>query len=229
MSVDLLRSHLTALEAEGRFGGRAYPEGQEPFPRTLVGQGFFPGGDGLWRDPDPVALRQPSPYAFPVRGIMFLGHDFGTLKTFRTRKLHENPITWRCLRQRLGRAGIPGWLGFYTNAYLGLRSDRPALADPMDHPGYSAACAEYLAFQIRTQRPKLIVVLGPKPAGLLGPLIGLPQLQIRLAQPGRFGEKSLWVLRVDHPFSDLGKSPAQREAEGALLAKAWSKAQHCGA
>lgn len=74
---------------------------------------------------------------------MFLGRDFGTLETFKTRKVHENPPTWMWLRKRIEHAGLAGSLGFYTNAYLGLRSDRPALADPIDHPGYRALCAEY--------------------------------------------------------------------------------------
>ncbi len=224
MSVDYLRHHLNALEAEGRFGGRAYPEGLERFPRTLVGQGFFPGGDGLWRDVGPTTLRQPSPYAFPTGGIMFLGNDFGTLESFQRLNLHENPPTWRWLRQRLDHARIPGWLGFYTNAYLGLRTDRAALAHPVDHPGYSAACAEYLALQIRTQMPKLIVVLGERPARLLGPLVGLKNFEIGAAKPGHFDATSILTLRVSHPYSDVGKSSVQRAEEGMLLAKAWGKA-----
>lgn len=227
MTVDALRSHLTALELAARFDGRAYPEGLEPVPRALVGQGFFPGGDGLWRDADPEALRRPSPYTFPVGGIMFLGNDFGTLARFPKSGLYENVPTWRWLRERLDHAGLPGWLGFYTNAYLGLRSDRSALAHPMDHPGYRAACAEYLAVQLRIQMPKLVVVLGGRPAGLLGPLIGLSDMQIGQVQPGRFEEKCLWVLSVSHPYSDLGKSPVQRAAEGALLKRSWSEAQRC--
>lgn len=225
MSVDVLRKYLTALEAERRFNGRAYPEGLEQFPRILPGQGFFPGGDGLWRDPDCEGLRRSSSYAFPAGGIMFLGNDFGTLASFQKLKLHENPPTWRNLRKRLDLAGIPGSLGFYTNGYLGLRSDRSALAHPIDHPGYRALCTEYLMHQIRTQMPRLIVVLGSRPAGLLGPLIGLSDLQIGQAQLGRFEEKSLWILPVSHPYSDLRKSPVQLAEEGVRLATAWSKAQ----
>ena len=72
VTMDLLRRDLAKLEAEARFQGRSYPEGIEPFPRTLVGQGFFPGGDGLWRNADPAALGRPSPHTFPENGIMFL-------------------------------------------------------------------------------------------------------------------------------------------------------------
>ena len=221
MSVEALFARLAAFEAEGRFGGRAYPEGMEPFPRTLAGQGFFPGGDGLWREDDFAALRHPSPYAFPVGGIMFLGNDFGTLKGFQKLKLHENPPTWRWLRQRLQHAKVPGQLGFYTNAYLGLRTDRPALAQPMIDSDYASACAAYLAFQIRTQLPRLIVVLGSRPAGLLGHLVGLQTLPTGKAQQGCFEGRSLWVIQVSHPYSDVGKSPTERAVEGALIGTAW--------
>lgn len=225
MSVEVLRKKLADLEAEGRFGGRAYPEGLEPFPHVLPGQGFFPGGDGLWRDPQPEALRRASPYAFPVGGIMFLGNDFGSLAGFGRLKLHENPPTWRHMRERIDSAGLPGSLGFYTNAYLGLRSDRSALADPIDHPGYRALCAEYLAFQIRTQMPRLIVVFGDRATGLLSPLTGASVLRIGQADSARFEGKSVWVLAVSHPYSDLSKSADQRAEEGRRLAAAWLNAQ----
>ena len=112
MSSDVLRKHLNAIEAEKRFNGKAYPEGLEPFPRTLVGQGFFPGGDGLWRDADQSSLREPSRYAFPYCGIMFLGNDFGTLESFQKLQLHENPPTWWRLRQRLELHKFPERLAF---------------------------------------------------------------------------------------------------------------------
>ncbi|MDR3525600.1 MAG: hypothetical protein P4L66_16030 [Acetobacteraceae bacterium] len=226
MSIGILLSRLTTLEAEGRFGGRAYPEGLEPFPRTLTGQGFFPGGDGLWRDDNQLALRQPSPFAFPSGEIMFLGNDFGSLAGFQRLRLHENPPTWRWLRQRLKHAEIPGHLGFYTNAYLGLRSDRSALAHPMNNPSYNSLCAEYLAFQIRTLLPRLIVVLGSRPAGLLGDLLRLPKLHVGQEEQVSFEEKPLCILPTSHPYSDLGKLPDQRLAEGALLQKAWGIASH---
>ena len=226
MSSDLLRKQLNAMEAEKRFNDKAYPKGLARFPRTLVGQGFFPGGDGLWRNADQSSLRQPSRHAFPYRGIMFLGNDFDTLASFQKLRLHENPPTWWRLRQRLESADTPGEIGFYTNAYLGLRSDRSALAHPIDHTTFNAFCAEYLALQIRAQTPRLVVVFGPRPARLLCPLIGLSDLQTEHMQLGHFEESSIWALLVSHPYSDLSKSPAQRVADGLLLGKAWRQAQN---
>lgn len=104
MTVDLLRRDLARLEATARFQGRSCPEGIEPFPRTLIGQGFFPGGDGLWRDAGPEALKRPSPNPFPENGIMFLGNDFGTLAGFQRLSFHEKGCP-TCLRQSR-RAGF---------------------------------------------------------------------------------------------------------------------------
>jgi hypothetical protein len=66
------------MEEEKRFNGKAYPEGMSVFPFRLAGQGFFPGGDGLWRDDTQLAAS--SPGLVSVGGIMFLGNDFGTCR-----------------------------------------------------------------------------------------------------------------------------------------------------
>jgi hypothetical protein len=76
--VRLLRDKIDQLEQERRFEGN-YPKGMARFPGKLTGQGFFPGGDGLWRDD----VQGPSTSPFPVGGIMFLGNDFGTLESFK--------------------------------------------------------------------------------------------------------------------------------------------------
>jgi hypothetical protein len=69
---------LKALSAGDE--GKPYPDGMAPFLGRLTGQGFFPGGDGLWRDDSRIKLSSTSP--FPIGGIMFRGNDFGTLQTF---------------------------------------------------------------------------------------------------------------------------------------------------
>jgi hypothetical protein len=224
MTVDLLRSSLAKLEDAKRFMGRPYPQGIEPFPRTLVGQGFFPGGDGLWRESTPTALRRPSPYAFPKNGIMFLGNDFGTVSAFQRLGVHENPPTWLRLRRRLQVAKIPGMIGFYTNAYLGLRGDRLALAHPISDPTFNDLCAEFLDIQITHQSPRLVVVLGPRPANLLNKVLNLPHRAIGTRQKCNYGGRAVSVVIVSHPYSDLGKEPLLPLAEGEVLARAWAVA-----
>jgi hypothetical protein len=100
--VESLWDRIRQLEAELRFAGKPYPDGMAPFPGRLTGQGFFPGGDGLWRDDSRIKLNSTSP--FPIGGIMFVGNDFGTLQTFeKTLKTgYENVLTWRNLKKRMG-------------------------------------------------------------------------------------------------------------------------------
>ncbi len=102
--VKTLWAELGRLEKEGPM---PYPEGDEgmtPFPGRLTGQGFFPGGDGLWRD-DP---KDTNPPPVPIGGILYLGNDFGPLDTFQTtvKRGYETDgnSTWnnlRCVSKKL--------------------------------------------------------------------------------------------------------------------------------
>lgn len=148
---------------------------------------------------------------------MFLGNDFGSLEGFQRLKLHENPPTWRHLRRRLEHAGIPGQVGFYTNAYLGLRSDRNALADPIQHKRYDEVCADYLAFQLSTQAPKLVVVLGDRPASLLQAVIGFDLGRLVACRAGSYKGRAIRVLVTSHPYSDLGKTDQAKQVEADIL------------
>jgi hypothetical protein len=102
-----------------------YPAGVLAVPQAIPGIAFFPGGYGLWR-PD-ISLALP---AFPVGGVMVLGHDFhseaGYLASLaRTREAATQP-TWRALTEFLGPAGVPVNRCFFTNVYMGLRAGSKA-------------------------------------------------------------------------------------------------------
>src|SRR6267378_4243948 len=221
---------------------KGLPRRAAPFPGRLTGQGFFPGGDGLWRDDS--QLHDKPQFPFPFGGIMFLGNDFGTLDSFKTllRRGYENPPTWRNLKLRLNRAGIPGRLGFFTNAILGLRTENKAL-DAMDwtnYPQFGRLCREFLEFQIETVKPRLVVVLGSKAklavcSDLPHPIIpGLVQWQGRdlnsmlaegTIQRGEWQGSKLTFLLTSHPYSDVGKNDDAKTADTARLACAWELAQ----
>jgi hypothetical protein len=240
--VQALWGRIYKMEQERRFNGRSYPEGMAPFPFQLTGQGFFPGGDGLWRGES--QLLTPSQCQMPVNGIMFLGNDFGNLQSFEKLlgKGYENPPTWRNLRSRLTRAGIPGELGFYTNALLGLRTVNKAL-DVMDwtsSPDFLRFCREFLDFQIETVRPRLVVVLGPKaketvcsafPTSIIPTLARWKGRDLNMmsaddaVQQGEWNGLKLTILLTSQPYSDLSKSDALKAEDGRRLAQAWSIAQ----
>jgi hypothetical protein len=155
---------------------------------------------------------------------MFLGNDFGTLNSFSKLKDHEHPGTWKYLRKRLIASGISGHLGFFTNAYLGLRNDRSALAAGIQNIKYDRMCSEFLSFQISVQQPKLIVVLGPRPCSLLKSTLSISQFQFAEVRAVAQESGRVNILLVSHPYSDLGKGPTEIQYEGELIREAWDKA-----
>jgi hypothetical protein len=167
--IEILRQHINQLENELRFHGEPYPDGLVAFPGVLQGQGFFPGGDGLWRE----CPTDASSGRFPLGGIMVLGNDFGCLSNSDPRspgfmqcldRDYEDPPTWG-IKEALRRAGLPGDRCFFTNAYLGLRT---ALKTTGASPGvtdseFQKICREFFEHQLVMQRPSLIVCLGHEP------------------------------------------------------------------
>jgi hypothetical protein len=146
-----------------------YPYGVLPVPEPIAGTSFFPGGYGLWC-PDP---NQDLP-AFPVNQVMVLGHDFHSETGYREslKRGHEAATqpTWRNLLSLLNRAGIAPEGCFFTNAYMGIRAGYratgtfPGAADET----FVEHCVRFLAEQIQTQRPVLILTLGIQVPPLLG-------------------------------------------------------------
>lgn len=230
--IELLWQRLHLLESELRFDGRAYPEGLTAFPGKLRGQGFFPGGDGLWRSQPADAAGR-----FPIGGIMVLGNDFGCFNHPDPRspgflqclaKGYENPPTWR-IKETLHKAGLPADRCFFTNAYLGLRTSIKTTGNSpgLKNPEFRAMCREFFAYQLEVQRPRLIVCLGHEPRKFIAPLlldklhawtknISFPALD-RLCDPivqGSFaipdGAISPRILAIAHPsfaWSTHAQSP----------------------
>jgi hypothetical protein len=237
--VELLWHRIHELENERRFAGKPYPNGMAPFPGRLMGQGLFPGGDGLWREAACIKLSSTSP--FPIGGIMFLGNDFGTLQTFEKtlQRGYENPPTWLRLKQRLTAAAIPGEVGFYTNAVLGLRTDKQALADLDLSPDFCQFCGEFLRFQLATMKPRLLVVFGVKtnitfcstlaadvPAIALWRKKHLRSMEAaETIQPVEWRGTKLVLHLTSHPYSDANKNDATKSEDAHRLKQAWETAR----
>jgi hypothetical protein len=229
MTVDVLRSRLAKMEDERRFDGDAYPLGMCRFPFQLVGQGFFPGGDGLWRDDGELACS--STGVLPVGGSVFLGNDFGTIATYRAlqAKGYENPPTWRNLKQRIRRAGLPEREVFMTNATVGLRSGvlDKALEERTweKNHAFVAFCREFLTFQVKTTQPRLIVVLGPGARSTLMPLLG--SLTGDGVEPSRAiieGHATI-IHFTSHPYGDFNFTEERKAADAARLRIAWQESR----
>jgi hypothetical protein len=215
------------MENERRFRGDSYPKGMCAFPFNLVGQGFFPGGDGLWRDEGELAST--STGALPIGGSVFLGNDFGTLSTYsRLRsKGYENPPTWKNLKQRIRRAKIPERESFFTNAVMGLRSE---VSDKALHkrfwntnPEFADFCREFLTFQIETVQPRLIVVMGPSARSTTLSLLGGSNDNGAAMLPRTIGCHAAMIHFTSHPYGDFNFREERKTADALRLRSAWDK------
>ena len=207
--VSELWQRLDAMENEMRFGGKSYPVGMCTFPFRLKGQGFFPGGDGLWRNDGELStagegvLRQ--------GGVIFLGNDFGVLHSYKKleKRGFENVPTWRHIKLRATAASIPTEMAFFTNTIMGLRVDGSALTQRswQKLAGFPRFCGEFLDFQFSVLRPRLTVVMGPHAAAAFD----------ALADKKAAGR----VLYTTHPYADFRLSEKRRLTDIAELKAAW--------
>ena len=217
-TVETLWARLEELEAERRFDGESYPKSMCAFPFRLAGQGFFPGGDGLWREDN--CLAHESQRALPKDGIVFVGNDFGTLESYR--KLegrgYENPPTWRHLKARIRRAELPQELCFCTNAIVGLRITGTALSKQawQDFPTFPHFCREFFAFQLEVLRPKLLVTLGTDARKTLESLLPPEAQNATSTLPV--------VLYSTHPYADFNFTDERKFADAEALRAAWQAA-----
>ena len=181
--IGQLRKRIAQMESERRFDNKAYPEGLVRFPGVLPGQGFFPGGDGLWRDdPNSAAMHE-----LTTGGIMVLGNDFGCLDSEDARspgfnqclpRGYENPPTWTFFKELYGKS-VPKNECFFTNAYLGLRrcskSTDPCpkkvkitgLSPGLKDEKFLPFCQEFFECQLSILRPRVIICLGHEPRKFL--------------------------------------------------------------
>lgn len=138
-----------------------YPAGVLPVPEPISGLAFFPGGYGLWG----TGQGRPLP-AFPVGGIMVLGHDFHSVAGYtESRRLGGERLTlptWRNLLELFKAAGIAPERCFFTNLYMGLRAGT-ATTGPFPgarDPTFVEHCQTFFLEQLRAQRPRLLLTLG---------------------------------------------------------------------
>ncbi len=210
--VMTLWAKLESMERERRFDGAPYPGGMTSFPFRLKGQGFFPGGDGLWRDEGHIS--KPSSGSVGLSGIMFLGNDFGTLASYKKLQVNgfENVPTWRHIKKRAIAAQLPAGALFFTNTILGLREEGTALTKQSwkKMPKFAEFCGEFLRFQLQTVKPRLVVVMGPDARESFD----------------AFGKASFAgkVLYTTHPYADFNFTPERLAADVALLREAWQSA-----
>ncbi len=140
--------------------------GITPVKQQLSGLGFFPGGDGLWKEP-----HSESPVLQSPRTIMVVGSTFGC-KDYLGELLKMLPVpeenykkgAWGSLPAPLIRHRNKC---FFTNAYPGLLNGKnnndPELRPAELDPTYLSQSRDFFCLQVETVKPRLILFLGKLP------------------------------------------------------------------
>ena len=204
-----MRAKIAELEARRLFNGESYPHPIVKFPHVLTGRGFFPGGDGLWRDS--VKVSHPATVRFPIDGVLILGQDFGTKADYPPlSRPYELPslLTWKYLVPRLERAEIPPDRVFFSNGLLGLRRNGPGRGrnPALEFNEYVAMCREFLEYQIELQNPRLIIVFDSLEKSVYSPVFSRVPLDLkkkRICMEEVVGRKRV-LVGTQHPSSDYG-------------------------
>jgi hypothetical protein len=229
-----LRTELARVEHLRLFDGNEYPDPLTVFPWPLSGRGFFPGGDGLWRDPTPSGITGPATIPFPVNGVMFVGQDFGTVDKYPPQSRpweQDNVATWKFLVKRIIGSGLPGSECFFTNALLGLRKKGSTIGqnECVSIPLYAEICRKFLAYQIQVQNPRMIVLFASVNKSIYSSVISrsytLDTLN-KVSTINCFGRERI-VFVTQHPSSDHGvisRSPSNYKARCNVLSEGWQRA-----
>ena len=125
----------------------------------IPGTAFFPGGSGLWRGLEP---RGPLPDLFPDAPVMFVGHNFDSIRAFDKSFANGGEAGWefwRRLLEILAGASLKPERCFFTNVLMGLKPGSATGSMP-SVPGYKNQCSQFLQKQIEIVRPLALVALG---------------------------------------------------------------------
>ena len=227
MTTGSLRSTFDDLIA--RLHTLVYPESVVPiFPKILDRVAFFPGGRG-YAD------------AFPVGGVMLLGHNFDTeekyLAAVRRGRESDGNRTWVNFRNFLQPAsGIGDERIFFTNFYAGaIRGGGRNVGRFPATKEFRTACGKLLVEQIRAQQPILVATLGSHVPRLIATALSelrewargsLSSIQARQGDGVDItvDEHSVRVLALLHPSAIV--SEASLVEQGRLLGRVLREVEH---
>lgn len=128
--------------------------------KQIAGLGFFPGGQGLWKEPGSSL-----PVDTGEKPILVLGNNFGTASYLDDLNFEESRShgTWMGLIALFKSAGVPLHRCFFTNAYpallLGVKNVSRICPKKLD-PSFIERCQVFLHSQIHAMQPRLILTLG---------------------------------------------------------------------
>ena len=170
--------------------------------KIIQGTSMFPGGSGLWRGP---RNGGPLPSRFPDHSVMFVGHNFDSIKAYQRSHRLKGEVTkifWKKLLQIVKFATLTPEECFFTNALMGLKPGSATGSMPTV-PNYAKECTAYLAIQAKIVRPKAVIALGENAIRYVSTLNDYPTFKIR--HPG------------DWHFRELKTRQERLEVEGRAL------------
>lgn len=145
--------------------------------------------------------------AFPVGGIMVLGHDFHSEAGYTTsRRLGGERLTlptWSSLLRPFEAAGVAPERCFFTNFFMGLRAGTGTTGvfpGASDTP-FVEHCQAFLLEQLRAQRPALVLTLGVHVPPLIGALS--PELAPWAAGRGLKHLDTVGPVQMDVTFAGI--------------------------
>ncbi|GAB4289165.1 MAG: hypothetical protein Kow0068_14770 [Marinilabiliales bacterium] len=146
--IDLLYEKLDAI---------SYPESMIKIAGGISRPAFFPGGKGTIDNNSKISDKT----------IMVLGQDFDTKKKYdqyltETLKDINKIATWRNLNKLLEYYGINPYDCFFTNAFMGSRSNGKATGKSpgFKDPKFLHDCQQFFLYQLEIQKPFAILALG---------------------------------------------------------------------
>jgi hypothetical protein len=162
-----------------------YPECMPGITPRLTGRAFFPGGRGRSGENVPE---------LPLRPVMIIGQDFGTLEYWNAVGNGNEPAdgTWGAMIRVLQAASLDPACCFFTNAIMGVRRDQPMTgAHPaLDDRAFVDRCKIFLVSQISVVQPSAVVALGIIPTILAASQLSLADL--RMPSWAKRGRNSKW-------------------------------------
>ena len=206
-----------------------YPPDVTRVPELLPGTAAFAASAGLYRPPGSRELP-----AFPYDGLMIVAHNLDSEKGYRVRwdsgVSHGDRVpgtrlmsTWAGLYRLLSLAELELKDFFFTNIFVGLKKGEatgPFTAHPA--PTFRRWCRDFLAHQIATMRPRVMLILGtPATTDIAGVTDPLPWPAGKLPAPGVFRAR---VAGVDTLLVPAHHTSYQKRinADAASLRAAWA-------
>jgi hypothetical protein len=132
----------------------------------IAGTAVYPGGSGLWRGD---CYEGSLPEYFPDDPVMFVGHNFGSIKQESEAQERRGEIGsdfWKILKGYLKYADVEPEECFFTNALMGLKPGSPTGSMPSTR-SYKRECREFLKTQEQIVCPRAIVALGQRARGYI--------------------------------------------------------------